>query len=273
MCVKLVEPSNVINHEVALIEYGSTLAVSQINGLSISMIQVQEPSLGNSGIKTPKPVPVAALVIYEDGNQETIGCTRHEIKNNIMQSGDFVSPEQARACFNIKSQSLGLLPENILASDNTQLLWYVKARQAPMWFRIAKSSRRLMVWWPTLLFHTRRDGQFNRLSVFALGNQKRPTADTPLFHAPLMNIGVCGDLCQGSATLPKSISLANLHEVEATIYESNFTHVNHQQTLRKKGNVSTHDQLAFWKAKAKDGTKIRQSELVATNRTIADLLR
>jgi PRTRC genetic system protein B len=133
-----------------------------------------------------------------------------------------------------------------------------------MWFRVGKFSGSFEVKWPSLLFiANKRDA---KLFVFALAASSYPSEDAIVYHAPLMNIGRDGLVCQGSASLPAEISSATIDQMEETIYDSNFTHINHSTTLNNvktsDGKVGTKEHLAFWRSRHKSKANLPKKHLV-----------
>lgn len=210
------------------------------------------------------PVASFAFVFFCNKNTDQIqGVTKHPIKNNLITQGHYVDPNTVKDILTQKSSSqLDLIPDNILAQNDKYLVWYTPAKLQTMWFRIGKKQTPYKVIWTPLLFIA--DKKNISLKVFALATNKRPTLNTKIYHAPLMNISNNGTVCQGTATLSKNINSTTLQDVENTIFDSNFTHVNHSNTLnlKNKKTISTAEQLKFWQKKAQSKTKISPQNLV-----------
>jgi len=79
-----------------------------------------------------------------------------------------------------------------------------------------------------------------------------------------MNIGGEGTLCEGSARLPRRLDEGHIGEIEACVFASNFTHVNHDQTLR--GIEGNREHVTFWRRKEKLKDRVRVAELVRKGR-------
>ena len=73
-------------------------------------------------------------------------------------------------------------------------------------------------------------------------------------------IGRNGQLCEGSAKLPRQLDERHLHEIEACVFESNFAHVNHDATL--KGATDNKAHVAFWRNKERLKEAVKVKELV-----------
>ena len=143
------------------------------------------------------------------------------------------------------SQRIDWLPPELLAQGEDFRLWWTPSKVQPMWFLIQDKRLGLRVPWPTLLWLAHK----KTLWCAALSKNARPRQDTPLFHAPLMNIGAQGQVCIGTADIPDEHSADSQAAWEAIVLESNFSHVNHQKTLRREDTVSTDQQLSFWQSR------------------------
>lgn len=224
--------------------------------------------------------PSFAVVFYESCSDKTIvSATRHQVnKNNTLSIGRVISASQICNTFSDLNvgkdrSSFECFPESVLYESADLLVWYKKRFVGDMWFRLGKNPERLVVEWPPLLFIARKASPC--LRVFALGSNKRPTKDTKLYHAPLMNIDAQGRLCQGTATLPRQITIGTISRSEETLLESQFTHVNHEHTLKIESTNSKH--FAFWKAKSKKrkspAQRVKVSELADTNCRLENIFK
>lgn len=228
-----------------------------------------------SKLELPKTEPSVALILFENNKTKTLEyVTQHEIKNGLIQAGRFVPPKAvAELLLEDKvGHTLTYRPNHIVAEDTLFLVWYRPSEYRPMWFRFGTRSHSLMVRWPTLLFVANKHEM--SLKVFALGSSQYPQHDATVYKAPLMNIDSNGAVCQGTAKLPKTIDSRSIDDIEATIYDSNFTHINHANTLSRRigNNISTNGNFQFWKARHKINRPIHRSNLVS-HTTLDKLLR
>jgi PRTRC genetic system protein B len=219
-------------------------------------------------------IPLFSLVFYgKDSSHNFSGVTKHPINNGIIGKGKYVNIDTVKEIFSgEETNELTLRNPKIIAENSKFIAWTTPAKKADMWFRCATNDPiRLHVNWTSLLFVANKRGLLN---IYALSSNKTPDLDTVVYHAPLMNIGSNGSVCQGTAKLPKTIDNNALAEIESTIYSSFFTHVNHDHTLKgaskKNSKCSTPQQLKFWKAKAKSGDKVFAKELVKF-KTVRDI--
>lgn len=134
-----------------------------------------------------------------------------------------------------------------------------------MWFVEAGTS--VSVKWPHLVFIASEQN----LRVFAVLGNKRPTPETKLYHAPLMNIFSDGRLCFGSAVRPDRITVDSIPEWSAAIFDSRFSHVNHQRTI--KGASTSAEHARWWRNRNGEDKTPKASDLVRIkNLTLADVL-
>lgn len=117
-----------------------------------------------------------------------------------------------------------ILPENVLARTADQIVWWSPARHRSLFFstkdeRVQALSGKSFPH-PALLFRLR--GRL--LTVRALRESARPTAETPLFVAPYWNTAQDGDVCQGSMRTPETVSVTSIQGWEDAYFKSAFTH-------------------------------------------------
>ena len=224
-------------------------------------------------------IPHFALVFYSNGAGQLANlATKHRINaNNQLGLGRVVSNQQITVALSEAANS-GLnkvpqvLPSTLLVDTPATLVWYAKRKLQRMWFRVGSKPISFLVEWPPLLFQLSKDSR--SLRVFALGSDQRPSERTRLYHAPLMNISDNGLLCQGTAKLPGELSVASIAECESTVYDSQFTHTNHDHTL--KGGASDTQHVRYWRSKASSKKKgverVNACELSFTGKRLGDLL-
>ena len=135
-------------------------------------------------------------------------------------------------------------PSTVLARGADFLVWWRPARVGPMGFLLHGQRFGVRVPWPPLLFVAREQ----RLWCAALAEDARPEPETPLFHAPLMNVDTKGEVCLGTAEVPPDCAIESHAAWEAVVCDTNFAHVNHRQTLQVPGarEVGTEAHFAFW---------------------------
>lgn len=147
-----------------------------------------------------------------------------------------------------EEQTIEIFPERVLYRDPSTLLWWLPAAVRPMHVRThTEGLRTIEAHWPALAFLVRE----RSLYIAALSGDARPTAETPLFHAPLGNVYADTSVCTGSARLPDGPELRHVSAWEAVITDTAFTHTNHDATLRspsarKRGAKFIRTDATFW---------------------------
>lgn len=221
--------------------------------------------------------PELALVLHRSGDNNSFSMTRHNITRSGMALGEYVSIEQCVSLLTERSAKddapIAITPQHLLTSTDKGMMWYKPAHQGILWFRYNQVELQLTVNYPALLFCLIQ-GTANKLSVYALGDDNYPTTASPIYNAPLMNVGINGLVCQGTASLPKEITPTQqcLTQIEETLFNSYFTHVNNDKTINSAKRVDTSDLVKFWQRKAKAGESINTDELVLKG-TVSDVLQ
>lgn len=226
---------------------------------------------------------VQALIVYKDEfdseGEPTHAFTAHPV--TATARGDRIGPGRLLGAQDLQllldallgssACESGFLPADVICHSSTQIAWYVPGRVRPMWFRMNKQHLRLNVPWPTLLFRVKH----GRLSLAALTHESRPSAETDLYHAPLMNVHQNTILCPGTAHLPQSWSLSQRSGYESAVFETNFTQTNHTRTLAlgKKVGISDAQHLRFWRDLDTRAAKCFPTNvLVPLQKTVSDWL-
>lgn len=186
-------------------------------------------------------------IILHKTNRSTAVATLHDIVNSQLSEGkelDIPSLLTFISGFQNRSAECIFLPENVLINNEKSLVWYTKSKVSNMFFKKGGSGTRLQVPYPALLWSV--DLINKQLHLFSLDSDVRPTLNSPIFHAPLANISSKGLVCQGTAKIPSQMNLSTLEAVEATIYDSAFTHINSPKTLSNKQGDTTANHIKFW---------------------------
>lgn len=206
-----------------------------------------------------------ALVFHQV--QGSVLVTHHPVKEQIIQEGQLVDIDDVRSLVRGYSEQEEnvLLPDNILIHTDQRLVWYSKSCYRMMYFS-HHNRLHFMVWWPALLWMVEKSTR--ELYVFALASNKRPQPKTRLYHAPLMNVYEQGTLCQGTAPLPERLALETIPNIEATLFDSNFTNVKfHSPDQSYWQDDNAH--IKWWRQKSSD--KVKAGELTFYRR-LRDLL-
>lgn len=154
--------------------------------------------------------------IVDDGKvQPRLGVgqslTKRFIEDMLKSLGSQLEPE--------------VLPDNVLCRTRSAITWWAPARRRPMFFSVLAERPHLNgaeFPHPALVFQATED----ELSVWALAENKRPVASTPLHFAPYWNVSKNGSVCLGSSKRPPSFSVDSLDVWEEGFFGSNFSHPN-----------------------------------------------
>ncbi|WP_295390963.1 PRTRC system protein B [uncultured Thiodictyon sp.] len=199
--------------------------------------------------------PTGAIVFHEQRREGGGGITYHPLDDDAQGTrilpGRPLTVADARALLESllgeRTSELRWTPPNVLASGDEALVWSVPGTVRPMLFRGKKDGPiRLDVPWPTLVFAA-TDGA---IRLAAIKSRGRPTARTPLFHAPLWNVYADGRVCLGSATVPPLDGIDAMPAYESAIFDTLFSHGNFRGNLAYRqdhGETSDRDHLRFWR--------------------------
>jgi PRTRC genetic system protein B len=124
-----------------------------------------------------------------------------------------------------------MIPPDLLYLDESRMVWHTRVRRAPIYFRTGRAEwdaqmNGAEVLWPALLFRAER-GSLHAWALEGEGKE-RPTPQTLLYLAPMMNFYGRGAMCIGSTPIPDLISLSTRGAWEQALYDTEFTHGNHQ---------------------------------------------
>lgn len=202
------------------------------------------------------PRPILA-VLFHGRDEELTMVTVHQVnaeygKAPVIKSGKILTPqdeaEMARLLLKPEESvnEVQIFPENLLHLSRHSVAWHVAGRRRPMLLRNSEGQLQVLdVIWPNLVFHS----AYGELRV-ATYTGDRPKAADLLFHAPLANVFADTRVCLGSASIPATSRLEDIPAFEAAMFESAFTHQNHQEAIRpsgKKGSaMSSSDPMQVW---------------------------
>lgn len=172
--------------------------------------------------------------VGEDGNgQPVIGAGVPLTKNTLLTIAKNLARSTRRA--------QGVLPPNVLAVGVDHIVWYVPAQPRTMFFdcrgdegvgkRAGKTPQ------PALIFAVSQQDW----RIYAIKAKGRPKATAPLYNAPYMNVWQEGRICVGSTPVPNDTIAETIDQWTTAFFDSNFSHTNHDKTVRYKGGCH-----AFW---------------------------
>jgi len=218
----------------------------------------------------------SAMIGLHSTSEGDAFATYHQVsKGGRVQTGKPLSMEQvyAHVASLVESSENGAAwrDSRVIYESADILAWISKSKKHSMWFRVGGKSLRVNAVWPNLLFVVHKSTRALKVMATARPNV---TKSTRLYEAPLCNISRGGAVCQGNATLPDKQIVGTtevLDECEATIYNSNFTHVNSEVTLKDCPHTNQH--VAAWQEFAKAKRKPKASEMVKANMTVESYIK
>ena len=190
---------------------------------------------------TPTVKQDFAVIVYTDAQRNTSFCTQHKIKNNKLEAGTLLSLEALEhLARDFWKSEVTVLDESILVHEPGVLVWWKPSQSESMFFQTRDSSLDALsgqvLAQPPLVFMAYR----RSLKVFALLENARPKADTPLYAAPYFNI-TSGAVCLGSTPMPDVIHPNQTGAIGEAFFASAFTHGTTERVLNWEGSISE-----FW---------------------------
>lgn len=210
------------------------------------------------GTSVPESIvkPIRAVVFYSDDGTRVVTATIHEMtataKGSTAGAGRPLTVESLTALSKMAQASCRrrpeILPANVLVATDDLLVWWRPAGGEHLsfdvdWHEGQPGRERLQgvthfMPLPPLVFLLSRNqaasGVFQGVYVFALGVNERPTAETPMFVAPLLNINDNGNVCWGNGESPRSRNVTDIAAWERCFFTSTFTHVNQASPLKSE---------------------------------------
>lgn len=170
-------------------------------------------------------VPISALITYKnpnDGRHATFMAEHDFTKvNNEFVIGEahlLTLKDQTKIANKLlnKTNSTMLIHENMLAAFSDGLAWFIPAKTWSMSTLIMGKIKRFNIPMPPHVAVCKN----NKIFVYAIKENKRPTLDTELFRSPVPNVYSKGNLCKGSVKFPSSPSSKDIPEIEKGIFET-----------------------------------------------------
>jgi PRTRC genetic system protein B len=158
----------------------------------------------------------------------------------IVGPGRPLDPEDEQTILNLlmsrdKNAPIEILPSCVLYRDQSTAIWWLPPLVRPMHLRSHEQGlQTILTRWPSLVALVRG----RTLHLAAVEGDARPSADTPLHHAPLPNVYADTSVCTGSARLPLAMRVSDFPAWESVVFDTAFTHTNHTATLRPAQTVA-----------------------------------
>jgi len=210
------------------------------------MNKIEQQAMDNN------PYPTQAIMVYHNKTGQVF-LTLHEV--SMTKTGPEIGAgsvmtrnsahDFANFIINKEDKHSELLPPTVLAATHSLMVWYRETEVRRMWFKVGRKKVSYRVPWPRMIFIATSNG----LSVYAIKGRGRPHEDTLLYHAPLMNIYDNGSVCLGNASMPTDFSITSISDMESIIYDTLFSHTNHDFTLKLNGSeeIGNTEHIRFWR--------------------------
>ncbi|WP_039871532.1 hypothetical protein [Photobacterium angustum] len=207
--------------------------------LSIATSPVISTATNNSKSFIPK----SAIVLHYNEAKDCTVPTLHSVKNGELDIGKEVSFNDLLDCFqshhiaatdNTFNNNVALLSERILLDTSEHLVFYTKSQKRRLWQGMGEKLA-YEFYYPATLFAINKPSR--HLAVFALAYNRRPKITDRLYALPIPNIYESGSVCQGTAQLPMTLTSTNLAEIADSFFNGVKTHLNCDNTFRKKYNA------------------------------------
>ena len=171
---------------------------------------------------------------------------------------------QKERCF----QSSGLIPENVLYTQtgaDGYVIWHTPSQKRNLYFINELGIPDAQYSIPPLLWVASRE----KLKIYALKSDTRPTLVSPLFKAPFFNIHSDGLVCMGTVDIEIS-AFFDLEDImlawHTYFFNSKFSHLLSERSP-VKSNI-----IQLFKALASSRKKFPLTELVKTDEKIKNLI-
>ena len=214
----------------------------------------------------------AAILLYREQHRQNVFASVHDVTTNkqgvaTIRAGTPVSKtglvKMMQTLVPEDCAPAALLGEHILAKGSDHLAWYCKPQKRQVWFKCNEIGMNINTNTnhPALVFIVNKNDWY----VFAVKDDKRPTADTPLYVAPYLNVWKGGHICTGNIETPKGVMKFSTEAWEEAFFRSYFTHPNQHEKgalTKYRGGI-----FALWRALMK-GRKFPTESLVSADETL-----
>ncbi len=225
--------------------------------------------------------PKCALVVYEaEGRQNDIYVEHFDMDSNgnlinarplTMKEAEILSKAlqigQEKENRFLKPKTI--LPANILSLDPSTekgtVIWHTKAQSKQLFFVESLGIPNGKAYVPPLLWKASKQ----KLSLFALKSDRRPSERTKLFHAPFFNVYNNGSVCMGTVhiDIKKSVTVEEFTQAwEQYFFNSYFSH------LLGSGSHIKGNCVSLWKTLIKQETTFPVDVLMPNHLTLKNIL-
>ncbi|PIF45357.1 PRTRC genetic system protein B [Chryseobacterium sp. 52] len=225
--------------------------------------------------------PKSALVFYEAGERKQEVYVEHfdmDQRGCLINAHPLTEREAGQLAKSLKVateknqpflKSQGIMGSHILQIDpvhNGVVIWFTKAMGREMHFTETLGIPNGIANVPPMLWVANR----NKLFVYAMKTNTRPTEKTLLYHAPFFNVYSDGNVCMGTVDvrIRKTASLEEFtNSWENYFFNSYFSHlVNSHNPI--KGNCAS-----LWKKMTGSNENFPKNTLKKADKTLKNLLK
>jgi PRTRC genetic system protein B len=209
-------------------------------------IYVESYDIGKSG----QPINAHPLSLKEMGTLSALLQTSQELKGGYL-----------------KSRSL--LPTNILyvnQQPNGYAVWYTPPQEVSLFFidKLDIPSGKYKI--PAMVWKANAE----RLAVYTVKGKSKPTAQTPLYHAPYLNVYHSGQVCMGTVHI--AISKSECLEDFMSLWQQYFFNSYFSHSI--SGNNSTKSNTTeLWRSLAGTGKEFPQDELLKIGYNLKNIIQ
>lgn len=192
-----------------------------------------------------------AILLYGNNRSSTEYATLHPVRaaeggngEPVIGAGSPLTKDTllmiAKSLARSTRRTQGILPPNVLAVGVDHVVWYLPPQARTVYFdcRDGVGKRAGKTPHPGLIFAASQ----REWRIYAIKSRGRPKATTPLYNAPYMNVWKEGRICVGSTPTPNDTIAETIDQWVAAFFGSNFSHPNHDKTVRYEGGGH-----AFWR--------------------------
>lgn len=213
----------------------------------------------------------AALLLYRAKGNGAIYATQHAARivdeRPVLLPGTPVTLDGLAEFADLagrRTSYRGFVHERVVYLAPKVLAWWTPACTRRVWFqhngKLAQRSGDCKH--PPLVFVASRGAW----RVYALRENARPDASTPLYQAPYFNVWSDGRICVGNADTPEAINSESIKPYEDAFFRSRFTHANTDKLIKGRGGA-----VRLWTTLL-DGADFPLHQLIDAKLTLDDVV-
>lgn len=204
-----------------------------------------------------------AMLVYRctNGNRRQF-CMLSDVEGGVIQPGTPLTQNSVenmlKSMLGQQVNTLAYLPENVIAKNDDEIIWYVKPQKQKLFFDIPSIGMEKVsgeAYIPGLVF--KFSYTTKKLNVYAFKGKERPVMKTALYKAPFSNVYSDGSVCFGTVQIDVT---DGPEEITKKYFGSFFT-----------GHGVTDDVNLYWKDAIDSGEKFPSSRLGQSTKSLSDL--